>query len=188
MSIANSSPLLIVGLGNPGKKYEKTRHNIGFMVIDALLHETRIMKHEARKKFDSEIIEIKNNPYLKNSGRVILAKPQTYMNESGRAVAAIVRFYKIPLERIWIAYDDIDLPLGTLRIRKNGSSGGHNGVQSIIDALGSNEFPRARLGIGPVPPGIDPADFVLSPFSEDEQKTAGEMISRAADAIARAIA
>lgn len=165
MSIANSSPILIIGLGNPGKQYEKTRHNAGFMVIDKLMSELRITNYE------------KNNP------RVILAKPQTYMNESGQAVAKIARFYKIPLERIWIVYDDIDLPLGTLRIRKSGSSGGHNGAQSIIEALGSNKFPRFRLGIGPVPSGVDPADFVLSPFTKEEQKTTDEMIQRAASAI-----
>lgn len=181
MSIANSRARLVVGLGNPGKQYKKTRHNAGFMVIDELMTKLRITHYELRKKFDSEIIDIKNNQ------RIILAKPQTFMNNSGAAVAKIARFYRLPLDRIFIVYDDIDLPLGILRVRQNGGSGGHNGAQSIIDALGSNAFPRFRLGVGPVPPGIDPADFVLSPFAKDEQKTAEELISRAADAIVRVV-
>jgi len=186
MSIANSNPRLILGLGNPGKKYEKTRHNIGFRVIDAIIAKLRITNYlptgqagELRKKFESEIVIIKNT--------IILAKPQTFMNNSGEAVLKISRFYKIQLERIWIVYDDIDLQLGTLRIRKKGSSGGHNGVQSIIDKLGSREFQRFRLGVGPVPSEIDPADFVLSNFLKEEQKTADEMISSAALAITSAL-
>ncbi|HCA67737.1 MAG TPA: aminoacyl-tRNA hydrolase, partial [Candidatus Jacksonbacteria bacterium] len=134
---------------------------------------------ELRKKFESEIVIIKNT--------IILAKPQTFMNNSGEAVLKIARFYKIKLDRIWIVYDDIDLQLGTLRIRKKGSSGGHNGVQSIIDKLGSREFQRFRLGVGPVPSEIDPADFVLSNFLKEEQKTADEMISSAALAITSAL-
>ena len=186
MSIANSNPRLILGLGNPGKKYEKTRHNIGFRVIDAIIAKLRITNYlttgqagELRKKFESEIVIIKNT--------IILAKPQTFMNNSGEAVLKIARFYKIKLDRIWIVYDDIDLQLGTLRIRKKGSSGGHNGVQSIIDKLGSREFQRFRLGVGPVPSEIDPADFVLSNFLKEEQKTADEMISSAALAITSAL-
>lgn len=202
---------LIAGLGNPGKKYEKTRHNLGFMVVDELAKKLKIDRTTFvfNKKFNAEIAKVKGssvcpsvaelrvsgaNPDRAKRGSLrqarttdepecVIAKPQTFMNNSGQAVAKIANFYKIKIPDICVIYDDIDLPLGTLRIRAGGSSGGHKGVQSIIDSLGSSDFARFRLGIGPVPPKFDPADFVLQKFAKDEMPALQNMIKKTADAL-----
>lgn len=167
---------LIAGLGNPGKKYEKTRHNLGFMVVDELAKKLKIDRTTFvfNKKFNS--VAGKHDSWF-------MIKPQTFMNNSGQAVAKIANFYKIKTPGIWVIYDDIDLPLGTLRIRAGGSSGGHKGVQSIIDSLGASDFARFRLGIGPVPAEFDPADFVLQKFTKDEMPVLQDMIKKTADAL-----
>ncbi|MFH1712933.1 MAG: aminoacyl-tRNA hydrolase [Candidatus Jacksonbacteria bacterium] len=171
---------LIAGLGNPGKKYEKTRHNLGFMVIDELAKKLKIdpKSWAFNKKFNAEILKCSmfHVPCF-------MIKPQTFMNNSGQSIAKITNFYKIKTPNIWVIYDDIDLLLGTLRIRSNGSSGGHKGVQSIIDSLGSSDFARFRLGVGPVPDGFDPADFVLQKFAKTEIPIIKQMIEQTIEAI-----
>ncbi|HRF95631.1 MAG TPA: aminoacyl-tRNA hydrolase, partial [Aggregatilineales bacterium] len=149
---------LIVGLGNIGKEYATTRHNIGFWVADELArrYDMTFGKKERKAVCADGIIK---------DQRVIIAKPQTYMNLSGEAVRSLVDFYKIPLNQIIVIHDDLDLALGTLRIRANGSAGGQNGVKSIIQHLGTQDFARVRCGIGRPPGRLDPAVYVLQPFT-----------------------
>lgn len=166
--------LLIVGLGNPGREYERTRHNAGFMLVDLLAAQAGI-------KFE------KKGKGLWAKGRiggedVVLLKPQTFMNLSGEAVSDVRAFYKIPAGSVIAAYDDCDLPLGRLRLRKDGGSGGHRGVSSLIGFLGGGDFARIRLGVGR-PPHNDTAGYVLSPFAKDELEALEEMLQRAAEAV-----
>ena len=154
---------IIAGLGNPTKPYEGTRHNIGFDMIDAIADKYNID------------VTTKKHKALTGKGRidgvpVILAKPQTYMNLSGESIRDIADFYKIPAENIIIIYDDISLEVGQLRIRKKGSAGGHNGIKNIIAHLGTQEFPRIKVGIGSKPEGWDLADYVLSKYSKAERE------------------
>ena len=154
---------IIAGLGNPTKTYEGTRHNIGFDMIDAIADKYNID------------VTTKKHKALTGKGRidgvpVILAKPQTYMNLSGESIRDIADFYKIPAENIIIIYDDISLEVGQLRIRKKGSAGGHNGIKNIIAHLGTQEFPRIKVGIGSKPEGRDLADYVLSKYSKAERE------------------
>ncbi len=152
---------LIVGLGNPGREYAQTRHNAGFLLVDRLAE--RLGTRFRRLQFKALTTDARYGAH-----KVILAKPQTYMNLSGQAVGALVRFYKVPPERLLVAYDDLDLPLGTVRLRPKGGHGGHKGMRSIIERLGTQEFPRLRLGIGRPPGRMDAADYVLQRFSPDE--------------------
>ncbi len=156
---------LIVGLGNPGPKYEKTRHNAGFRALDVILKKNGLALN--RRKFKAEIAD-----GTVNGKRCLFMKPQTFMNLSGEAVGEAARFYKIPPEKVIVLFDDISLPPGKLRIRRKGSAGGHNGIKSIIEHLDSEEFPRIKLGVGAKPrPDYDLADWVLSSFSpQDQQK------------------
>lgn len=167
---------LIVGLGNPGREYEKTRHNVGFWVIDALARRHALTTPNKERKsitYDGGI----------GGKRVILAKPQTYMNLSGEAVRALMDFYKIPTERLLVIHDDLDLPLGTLRLRKDGSAGGQNGVKNIILHLNTMTFDRARFGIGR-PPGRMPArEYVLQAFIGDDAILAAQVTDVCADAV-----
>jgi PTH1 family peptidyl-tRNA hydrolase len=157
-----SGKTVIVGLGNPGREYRAHRHNVGYMVVDrlALAHGLAFSRVQHEALIASGRIEERD---------VILAKPQTFMNASGRAVSRIVRYYKISLECLLIVYDDLDLPLGTLRFRDAGGAGGHKGVDSVVHELASQSFPRLRLGIGRPPGQMDPADYVLQPFRDDEK-------------------
>jgi len=152
---------LIVGLGNPGPRYARTRHNIGFQVIDALAE----AQHLSFTRTEHHALTAHGTI---GSRRVILAKPQTWMNESGKAVGPLAHFYKIEPVAIFILYDDSDIPLGTLRYRPDGTSGGHRGMQSIIQQLGGQAFARLRLGIGRPPGQMDAADYVLQPFTTAE--------------------
>jgi PTH1 family peptidyl-tRNA hydrolase len=171
---------LIVGLGNPGKKYEGTRHNLGFRVVDLLRERFGLEPYDSR--FESEMA--KGAP---RGVQLLLLKPQTFMNLSGGAVTAAARYHKVPPDRLWVVHDDLDLPLGHLRIRVGGSSGGHRGVQSIIDRLGTQDFVRFRLGIGR-PQGPMPADaYVVAPFGREEREAAEAMIARAAEAVTTAL-
>lgn len=158
---------LIAGLGNPSKTYEGTRHNVGFAMIDALADAFQIdvttKKHKAI--VGRGVIE---------GMKVILAKPQTYMNLSGESIREIVDFYKIDPENMIIIYDDISLDVGRLRIRKKGSAGGHNGIKNIIAHLGTDVFPRIKVGVGEKPQGWDLADYVLSKYSKEEQQALRE--------------
>ncbi|MBE3592099.1 MAG: aminoacyl-tRNA hydrolase [Thermoanaerobacter sp.] len=165
---------IIAGLGNPGEEYEGTRHNVGFMVIDALSKKLGI--EVSRLKFKS----LMGEGHFKGE-KVILLKPQTFVNSSGEALYDAVNFYKIPLENVIVIYDDKDLDVGKIRIRKKGSSGGHNGMKSIIYLLNSEEFPRIRIGIGK--PQEDLVSHVLGKFEESEKKLIDETVIKAADAV-----
>ena len=168
---------LIVGLGNPGKQYEHTRHNIGFDVMDALAEKYNISISEKKHKAlcGKGVI---------NGVKVVLAKPQTYMNLSGESVAELVNYYKMdPEEEMIVIYDDISLAPGNLRIRKKGSAGGHNGIKNIIAHLGTQEFPRVRIGVGEKPARMDLADYVLGHFTDEDWKTMGERLETAGEII-----
>lgn len=167
---------LIAGLGNPGPQYENTRHNMGYKVVEALArrHGLTFSRTEKRASVADGLIV---------GRRVLLAKPLTYMNESGVAVRGLIDFYKIDLEKLIVVADDLDLPLGTLRLRYGGGDGGQRGVRSVIQHLGTREFARARCGIGRPPGQMDPAVYVLRPFMGDDAISAQIMIERAADAI-----
>lgn len=171
-----SDRFLIVGLGNPGEKYEKTRHNMGFFVVDELARRCAISfgRTERRAKVADGMLAGK---------RILLVKPQTYMNASGEAVRSLVDFYKIELSQMIVASDDLDLSLGTLRLRKGGGHGGQNGVRNIIQHLGTQDFARVRLGIGRPPGKMNPADYVLRPFAGDDAILAAQVVDRAANAI-----
>lgn len=167
---------LIVGLGNPGREYHSNRHNVGFQVIDhfAKRHGLEFTRQQSRALISTGSI----------AGRpVVLAKPMQYMNRSGGPVASLLRFYKVELENLLVIADDLDLPAGTIRLRPSGSSGGQNGMKDIIDRLGSQEFPRVRIGIGRPPRHMDPVSYVLQDFGKDEIPIIEETYDRAADAI-----
>lgn len=167
---------LIVGLGNPGKKYAETRHNVGFWVIDELA------KRHAITNFNSERKALVADGLIKNR-RVLLVKPQTYMNLSGEAVRALIDFYKPPIENLMVVYDDMDTALGTLRLRKTGGHGGQNGMRNIILHLGTRDFARVRYGIGRPPGKMQGVDYVLQKFYGDDAITAQQTVERAADAV-----
>ena len=168
---------LIVFLGNPGPKYECTRHNAGFMAGDALAKKLGVSINKLRFKALTAAAEI-------NGEKVLLMKPQTFMNLSGEAVGQAARFYKIPPERVLVVSDEISLPLGKLRVRPKGSAGGHNGLKSIIASLGSDAFPRIRIGVGAPPhPDYDTADWVLSVFRNQDLEDMLAASDRAAEAV-----
>lgn len=167
---------IIVGLGNPGREYEITRHNAGFITVDYLAQKNGIKINKL--KYKALIGEGKIA-----GENVVLAKPQTYMNLSGRSVKDIFEQSCVSTEKLIIIYDDMDLDLGKIRIRVRGSSGTHNGMKSVIYQLQTEEFPRIRIGIGACPAGIDAADYVLNPFSGEEQKIMGEVIRTIEEAV-----
>lgn len=169
---------LIVGLGNPGADYRDTRHNVGFMVADALVDRWRV-GGEWREKF--EALQIKT-AVAGGDGQVILVKPLTFMNKSGEAVQALAGFYKIEPADVFVVTDDVALPLGRLRARREGGAGGHNGLKSIIQSLATQEFPRMRVGVGRGDGQRDLADHVLGRFGADERDTVSAAVLRAADA------
>lgn len=174
-------PWIVAGLGNPGPRYARTRHNVGFWVID------RIVEQEGLGPLRSGHRALYAEWRLPGGERALLLQPQTFMNESGRSVAAAARWYGTDLHRIIVIYDDLDLPPGRLRLREKGSSGGHRGVQSVIDHLGSQDFPRIRIGIGRPADGRDAADWVLSPFPPGEEPVILAAVERAAEAVGLAI-
>lgn len=166
---------IIAGLGNPGKKYEGTRHNVGFHTIDYLSDAFHIPVKKL--KFKALIGE-----GTIGSERVVLVKPQTFMNLSGQSVMELVQFYKITPEQLIVVYDDVDVKVGSLRIREKGSAGSHNGMKNIIYLLKRDDFPRIRIGVGK-PEEMDLADYVLSRFSQEELPLVREVIQRAAKAV-----
>ena len=167
---------LIVFLGNPGPRYEMTRHNAGFMAADAMAKEKNLSINKARFKALTATCEI-------GGESVLLMKPQTFMNLSGEAVSQAVRFYKIPPEHVIVVSDEISLPIGKLRIRTKGSAGGHNGLKDIIAKLGTDAFPRIRIGVGAPPhPDYDMADWVLSTFKNQDAEDMLAAAARAAEA------
>ncbi len=167
---------LIVGLGNPGSRYERTRHNLGFQVVDRIA----VQKH-------IEVRSIVCNAYVGEGAleneKVVLAKPQTYMNRSGESVEALGREYGIGPENLIVINDDLDLPFGRIRIRPSGSAGGHRGLISIIETLAGAQFHRVRVGIGRPPEGKEPADYVLEPFNSNEIEGLSEVVARAAESV-----
>lgn len=170
-----TEPYLIIGLGNPGREYKDTRHNIGFMLVDHLAE-----KLDARgMKVQSKAIVISA---LYEERKIILAKPQTYMNLSGQSVQGLLHFYKIPFENLLVAHDDLDIPFGTIRIRPTGGPGGQRGMADTIEQLGTKDFPRLRLGIGRPPGRMQAKDYVLQNFSKEDAKFLPEILSRASDA------
>ena len=169
------SSYLLIGLGNPGREYQTNRHNFGFMVIDRLA----VRLNARGLKVQSKAI-VTTTAY--EDRRLILAKPQTYMNLSGQSVQGLANFYKLPLENLLVAHDDLDLPFGTIRMRPGGGPGGQKGVASAIERLGTKDFARLRLGIGRPPGRMDPSAYVLQDFSREEVKILSELLDRAADA------
>jgi len=175
---------LIIGLGNPGIKYEKTRHNFGFLVVDELAKKMNTDDWKIKMQFNANIAEGNTN-----DKKIILAKPQTFMNNSGIAVKSIADYYKIPYEEISIIHDDIDLPLGEIKIQQSRGAAGHKGVQSIIDTLKTKDFIRIRIGLKPTNQEriIDTEKFVLQKFSKNEEKIVQKTIGKAVGLITTAL-
>lgn len=180
MNTASSEPrgpALVVGLGNPGPQYERTRHNIGFLVVEALAARERA-NFSLHKKSGADAVTVRV------AGRqVILAKPRSYMNLSGKPVAALARFFSVDPADIVVVHDELDLDFGTLRLKLGGGEGGHNGLRSISQAIGTKDYLRVRVGIGRPPGRMDPADYVLKPFSSVERKELDLNCEEAADAV-----
>ncbi len=171
---------MIVGLGNPDRRYRGTRHNVGWELIDRLARRWGIAVDD-----DEGWAKVGRGRVART--HVLLVKPQTYVNLSGVAVADLRRWHRVKVEDVVVIVDDLDLPLGRVRLRPKGGSGGHNGLRSVIDALGSEAFPRVRVGIGRPPEGRDPADFVLTRFSPNEHEVVEQALERAADALEVAV-
>ena len=172
---------ILVGLGNPGSKYESTRHNMGWLALDSLMEKENFKLTKLRFKAWTGILE-------RNGNKILVMKPQTYMNLSGESVGAAARFYKIPPEHILVVSDDIDLPVGKLRLRTSGSAGGHNGLKNIIQHLGTDRFPRIKVGVGsPKQAGYEVVDWVIGMPMGEEQKILLDTLDRAARAIAAVI-
>ncbi len=152
---------IIAGLGNPGSEYEKTKHNVGFMFVDALAEKLGVT--DWKDKFDAKIGETRIGVE-----KVLLVKPQTYMNESGQAIGPLMNFYKLDAEDLIVVHDDMDIPAGTIRIRKKGSAGGHNGIKSVLAHVGDEHFARVRIGIGRPLPGWTVVNHVLAPFVPED--------------------
>ena len=168
---------LVVGLGNPGGQYENTRHNAGFLTADELARRGRFAIQRLKFKALTAAVEISGHG-------VLMMKPTTFMNLSGEAVGEAARFYKIPPDHVLVISDDVSLPLGKLRIRTGGFAGGHNGLKSIIQHLGADQFPRVKVGVGEKPhPDYDMADWVLGKFQGEDKKVMDEAVKRAADAV-----
>lgn len=169
-------PFLVIGLGNPGREYRETRHNVGFMLLDRLAVKlnARFTRLQSRALVASAAYD---------SNRIILAKPQTFMNLSGQSVQGLVHFYKLPLTNLLVAHDDLDLPIGTIRIRPDGGSAGQKGMTSILERLGTDVFPRLRLGIGRPPGQMAAPDYVLQDFSTADLSIISDTLNRAVEAV-----
>jgi PTH1 family peptidyl-tRNA hydrolase len=167
---------LLIGLGNPGREYKDTRHNFGFMLIDRIA----VRLNARGMKVQSKAI-VMTSAY--EDRKLILAKPQTFMNLSGHSVQGLAHFYKVPYTNMMVLSDDLDIPFGTIRIRASGGPGGQRGMASIIEKLGTKDFPRLRLGIGRPPGRMDPAAYVLQSFSKDEMQTLSEVLDHGAEAV-----
>ncbi|MFC9998840.1 aminoacyl-tRNA hydrolase [Nocardia sp. NPDC127526] len=177
MTVTDAGPVLVVGLGNPGTEYERTRHNVGFMVADVLAERVggRFTVH---KKSGADLLEARLD-----GRKVLIAKPRSYMNLSGRPVAALAKFFSVPASDIIAVHDELDLPFGTIRLKQGGGEGGHNGLRSMSQALTTKDYLRVRFGIGRPPGRQDPADYVLKPFAAPERKELPVIVEQAADAV-----
>lgn len=173
---------IVVGLGNPGPRYEATRHNVGQMVVDELA--SRRGETLRAHKSNARAAESWLRP---GAAKMVLAKPNSFMNVSGGPVSALAKFYGVPAERIVVVHDELDIPFDTLKLKSGGGHGGHNGVRDVAKALGTPDFPRVRVGIGRPPGRQDPADWVLDPFSSAERATLAHLIADAADAVEQLI-
>ncbi len=183
MMLFRKSPCdwLVVGLGNPGENYARTRHNVGFRSLDLLAKRLGVKIDRAKFRALTAVAVFQGQ-------RLLLLKPQTFMNNSGASVMDAARFYKLPPERVLVVFDDVSLEIGRLRVRADGSAGGHNGVKSIIGGLNSETFPRVKIGIGAKPhPDYELADWVLSAFSKQEEQQLTPTLERAADALQEVI-
>jgi PTH1 family peptidyl-tRNA hydrolase len=167
---------LIVGLGNPGKRYERTRHNLGFLVVDYVAKQNEVA---VKRKLCSALVGESSD----HGEKFLFVKPQTYMNRSGEPVKELLRRFHATADDVVVVYDDLDLPFGRIRIRPKGSAGGHRGVLSVMEELAGASFYRVRVGIGRPPQGVDPVDYVLQPFEAEETAALGGVISRAAEAV-----
>jgi len=167
---------LIVGLGNPGKRYERTRHNLGFLIVDYVAKQNEVA---VKRKLCSALVGESSD----HGEKFLFVKPQTYMNRSGEPVKELLRRFHATANDVAVVYDDLDLPFGRIRIRPKGSAGGHRGVLSIMEELAGASFYRVRVGIGRPPQGVDPVDYVLQPFDAEESAALGGVISRAAEAV-----
>jgi PTH1 family peptidyl-tRNA hydrolase len=176
MNTENSTVYLIAGLGNPGPEYRHTRHNAGFLLLDRLAERLGVKF----SRLESKALVTKGE---RDGRRIVLAKPQTYMNLSGQAVGALARFYKTPLTNLLVVYDEVDLPLGTLRLRAEGGSAGHKGMSSIIERLGTQQIARLRLGVGRPPGRMDAAAYVLRDFETGELDLLGLALDRGVEAV-----
>lgn len=188
---------LIVGLGNPGEKYEQTRHNLGFTVVEQFLKDLESAKNgiwDDNKKFKSDIFVLEYQPKVGVAQKIILAKPKTYMNNSGMAVSLISNFYKIKPEDIWVVHDELDLPIGNMKIRFGGGTAGHHGLDSIMESLGTDKFWRFRMGIGEDknPNGAkhlfkNTKDFVLNKFNSHEARNLKHLVKKGTQALSFAL-
>ncbi|NNH70079.1 aminoacyl-tRNA hydrolase [Nocardia uniformis] len=177
MTEATAGPALVIGLGNPGPEYERTRHNVGFLVADALAERVS-GRFTVHKKSGADLLEARLD-----GRKVLIAKPRTYMNLSGRPVAALARFFSVPPTEVIVVHDELDLPFGSIRLKRGGGEGGHNGLRSVSQALTTKDYLRVRFGIGRPPGRQDPADFVLKPFAGPERKELPVIVEQAADAV-----
>ncbi|TQM30550.1 aminoacyl-tRNA hydrolase [Nocardia bhagyanarayanae] len=177
MTESTTGAALVVGLGNPGPEYERTRHNVGFLVADVLAERVggRFAVH---KKSGADLLQARLD-----GRQVLIAKPRSYMNLSGRPVAALARFFSVPPTEVIVVHDELDLPFGAVKLKRGGGEGGHNGLRSISSALTTKDYVRTRIGIGRPPGRQDPADFVLKPFSTPERKEVPVIVEQAADAV-----
>jgi peptidyl-tRNA hydrolase, PTH1 family len=176
MTAARSEPSIVVGLGNPGRDYAAHRHNVGAMVADVLAR--RLGGAFRSHRSGCEVLEGRIG-----GERLVLAKPRAYMNVSGGPTVAAARFFKVPPDRVTVVHDELDLPYGTIRVKSGGGEGGHNGLRSISAAFGTKDYQRVRIGIGRPPGRMDPADFVLRPFSAAERTDLPVLLEEAADAV-----
>ncbi|MFQ6392266.1 aminoacyl-tRNA hydrolase [Nocardia sp. KC 131] len=177
MTESTTGPALVVGLGNPGSEYERTRHNVGFLVADVLAERVggRFAVH---KKSGADLLQARLD-----GRQVLIAKPRSFMNLSGGPVAALARFFSVPLTEVIVVHDELDLPFGAVRLKRGGGEGGHNGLRSVSSALTTKDYLRVRFGIGRPPGRQDPADYVLKPFSGPERKEVPVIAEQAADAV-----
>ncbi|MEV0331716.1 aminoacyl-tRNA hydrolase [Nocardia sp. NPDC050717] len=173
----STGPALVIGLGNRGPEYERTRHNVGFLVADVLAERVggRFAVH---KKSGADLLQARLD-----GRQILIAKPRTYMNLSGRPVAALAKFFSVPADQVIVVHDELDLPFGTIRLKQGGGEGGHNGLRSISQALTTKDYLRTRIGIGRPPGRQDPADYVLKPFAAPERKEVPVIVEQAADAV-----